>query len=123
MRNSSSYLILVAMVAIHDSISSCPPVCITLLVANMNVGNLPSHHNIWRDAQVPQRTYSYYHPESRGLDFAGLMDDIKVIHFSIIIFNHILLFLTSCTVAPSCIKFFMFFLKQVATWKDLPFAK
>jgi aspartate aminotransferase len=36
-----------------------------------------NHHNIWRDAQVPQRTFSYYHPESRGLDFAGLMDDIK----------------------------------------------
>lgn len=37
-----------------------------------------SHHNIWRDAQVPQRTFHYYHPESRGLDFAGLMDDVKV---------------------------------------------
>ncbi|GFS33998.1 aspartate aminotransferase 1 [Actinidia rufa] len=37
-----------------------------------------NHHNIWRDAQVPQRTYHYYHPESRGLDFTALMDDIKV---------------------------------------------
>ncbi|KAG7011992.1 Aspartate aminotransferase, mitochondrial [Cucurbita argyrosperma subsp. argyrosperma] len=36
-----------------------------------------NHHNIWRDAQVPQRTYHYYHAESRGLDFAALMDDIK----------------------------------------------
>ncbi|EEC80783.1 hypothetical protein OsI_23308 [Oryza sativa Indica Group] len=36
-----------------------------------------NHHNIWRDAQVPQKTFTYYHPESRGLDFAGLMDDIK----------------------------------------------
>lgn len=36
-----------------------------------------NHHNIWRDAQVPQRTFAYYHPESRGLDFAGLMNDIK----------------------------------------------
>ncbi|KAK9088796.1 hypothetical protein Scep_027878 [Stephania cephalantha] len=36
-----------------------------------------NHHNIWRDARVPQRTYHYYHPESKGLDFASLMDDIK----------------------------------------------
>ncbi|KAF4399940.1 hypothetical protein G4B88_021154 [Cannabis sativa] len=36
-----------------------------------------NHHNIWRDAQVPERTFHYYHPESKGLDFAGLMDDIK----------------------------------------------
>ncbi|CAD6247458.1 unnamed protein product [Miscanthus lutarioriparius] len=36
-----------------------------------------NHHNIWRDAQVPQKTFTYYHPESRGLDFSGLMNDIK----------------------------------------------
>ncbi|OMP10773.1 Aspartate/other aminotransferase [Corchorus olitorius] len=38
---------------------------------------LSVHHTIWRDAQVPQKTYHYYHPESRGLDFAAMMDDIK----------------------------------------------
>lgn len=37
-----------------------------------------SHHNIWRDAHVPQNTFHYYHPESRGLDFASMMEDIKV---------------------------------------------
>lgn len=42
-----------------------------------NVRNY-SHHNIWRDAGVPMKTFRYYHPESRGLDFSGLMDDIKV---------------------------------------------
>lgn len=36
-----------------------------------------NHHNIWRDAHVPQRTFHYYHAESRGLDFAALMDDVK----------------------------------------------
>ncbi|KMZ59550.1 Aspartate transaminase [Zostera marina] len=36
-----------------------------------------NHHNIWRDAQVPQRSFHYYHAESRGLDFPSLMDDIK----------------------------------------------
>ncbi|KAG5047300.1 hypothetical protein JHK82_016672 [Glycine max] len=36
-----------------------------------------NHHNIWRDAGVPMKTFRYYHPESRGLDFSGLMDDIK----------------------------------------------
>lgn len=37
-----------------------------------------SHHNIWRDAQIPGRTYHYYHPGSKSLDFAALIDDIKV---------------------------------------------
>ncbi|MED6193212.1 L-asparaginase 1 [Stylosanthes scabra] len=36
-----------------------------------------NHHNIWRDAGVPMKTFRYYHPESRGLDFSGLMEDIK----------------------------------------------
>eukprot|EP01018_Ginkgo_biloba_P014982 Gb_36826 [translate_table: standard] len=36
-----------------------------------------NHHNIWRDACVPQRTFHYYHPETKGLDFAALMDDVK----------------------------------------------
>ncbi|GJM90699.1 hypothetical protein PR202_ga07004 [Eleusine coracana subsp. coracana] len=36
-----------------------------------------NHHNIWRDANVPQNKFTYYHPESRGLDFSGLMSDIK----------------------------------------------
>ncbi|ESQ51654.1 hypothetical protein EUTSA_v10017723mg, partial [Eutrema salsugineum] len=40
-----------------------------------------NHHNIWRDADVPQKmlvkTYHYYHPETKGLNFSGLMDDVK----------------------------------------------
>ncbi|KAL6629390.1 hypothetical protein ACP70R_029155 [Stipagrostis hirtigluma subsp. patula] len=36
-----------------------------------------NHLNIWRDAQVPLRTFRYYHPKSKGLDFAGMMDDVK----------------------------------------------
>ncbi|MCL7048392.1 hypothetical protein MKW94_005144 [Papaver nudicaule] len=36
-----------------------------------------NHHNIWRDAQVPQQTFRYYHPETKGLDFANLMEDLK----------------------------------------------
>ncbi|GMH12630.1 hypothetical protein Nepgr_014471 [Nepenthes gracilis] len=36
-----------------------------------------NHHNIWRDAHVTQKTFHYYHPESRGLDFAAMIDDIK----------------------------------------------
>lgn len=36
-----------------------------------------NHHNIWRDAQIPGRTYHYYHPGSKSLDFAALIDDIK----------------------------------------------
>lgn len=37
-----------------------------------------SHHNIWRDAQVPQNTFRYYHPDSKSLDFTALMNDVKV---------------------------------------------
>ncbi|KAL5974733.1 hypothetical protein ACLOJK_031404 [Asimina triloba] len=37
-----------------------------------------NHHNIWRDAQVRQRTFRYYHPESKSLDFAALLADVKV---------------------------------------------
>nr|DAD26415.1 TPA_asm: hypothetical protein HUJ06_027883 [Nelumbo nucifera] len=36
-----------------------------------------NHHNIWRDARVPSRTYHYYDPESKGLHFGALMDDVK----------------------------------------------
>ncbi|KAI5661901.1 hypothetical protein M9H77_21224 [Catharanthus roseus] len=36
-----------------------------------------NHHNIWRDAHVPQNTFRYYHPGTKGLDFDSMMDDIK----------------------------------------------
>ncbi|KAJ4704285.1 Aspartate aminotransferase [Melia azedarach] len=36
-----------------------------------------NHHNIWRDAQIRERTYHYYHHDSKGLNFAALIDDIK----------------------------------------------
>ncbi|XP_062168184.1 aspartate aminotransferase, mitochondrial-like isoform X2 [Alnus glutinosa] len=36
-----------------------------------------NHHNIWRDAQVPERGFRYYNPITKGLDFAALMDDVK----------------------------------------------
>lgn len=36
-----------------------------------------NHHNIWREAQIPRRTFRYYHPDSKGLNFVALMDDIK----------------------------------------------
>ncbi|KAA8517503.1 hypothetical protein F0562_017867 [Nyssa sinensis] len=36
-----------------------------------------NHHNIWSDAQVSQNTFRYYHPDSKGLHFSALMDDVK----------------------------------------------
>ena len=36
-----------------------------------------NHHNIWRDAHVPQRTFHYYHHNSKRLNFGALMDDVK----------------------------------------------
>ncbi|KAK0584764.1 hypothetical protein LWI29_018315 [Acer saccharum] len=36
-----------------------------------------NHHNIWKDAQVPERTFRYYDPDSKGLNFSALIDDVK----------------------------------------------
>ena len=36
-----------------------------------------NHHNIWKDAGCEERTFRYYKPETRGLDFEGLMEDIN----------------------------------------------
>ncbi|KAJ4829528.1 L-asparaginase 1 [Turnera subulata] len=36
-----------------------------------------NHHNIWSDAKVPERTFHYYNSDSKGLNFAALMDDVK----------------------------------------------
>ncbi|KIY94496.1 aspartate aminotransferase [Monoraphidium neglectum] len=36
-----------------------------------------NHHNIWKDAGVPQAPYRYYKPATKGLDFEGLMEDVK----------------------------------------------
>ncbi|XP_010520474.1 PREDICTED: aspartate aminotransferase, mitochondrial-like isoform X2 [Tarenaya hassleriana] len=36
-----------------------------------------NHHNIWRDAGVSRRTFRYYDPETKGLNFSALLDDIK----------------------------------------------
>lgn len=35
-----------------------------------------NHHNIWGDAGVEKETFRYYKPETRGLDFEGMMEDI-----------------------------------------------
>ena len=37
-----------------------------------------NHYNIWRDAGVEHANYRYYKPETRGLDFDGLVEDIYV---------------------------------------------
>lgn len=35
-----------------------------------------NHHNIWRDAGVEEVKFRYYDPATRGLDFAGMMEDV-----------------------------------------------
>lgn len=35
-----------------------------------------NHHNIFRDAGVPIREYSYYNPSTRGLDLDGMLNDL-----------------------------------------------
>ncbi|XP_027337275.1 aspartate aminotransferase, mitochondrial-like [Abrus precatorius] len=36
-----------------------------------------NHHNIWRQAEIPVKTFHYYHPDTKSLDFAALINDIK----------------------------------------------
>lgn len=35
-----------------------------------------NHHNIWGDALVEKETFRYYKPETRGLDFEGMVEDV-----------------------------------------------
>ncbi len=35
-----------------------------------------NHHQIWADAGCEEKLFRYYKPETRGLDFDGLMEDI-----------------------------------------------
>lgn len=37
-----------------------------------------NHHNIFKDAGVDKLEYSYYKPSTKGLDFEGLVSDLKV---------------------------------------------
>ena len=37
-----------------------------------------NHKNIFSDAGVPWAEYRYFEPKSIGLDFAGMIEDIKV---------------------------------------------
>ena len=46
----------------------------TVLVPNPTWGN---HHNIFNDSGLPTKTYRYYHPETKGLDFEGMMEDLR----------------------------------------------
>lgn len=38
-----------------------------------------NHKNIFNDARVPWSEYRYYDPKTVGLDFEGMLEDIKVI--------------------------------------------
>lgn len=38
-----------------------------------------NHKNIFNDAKVPWSEYRYYDPKTVGLDFDGMLEDIKVI--------------------------------------------
>jgi len=42
-----------------------------------------NHHNIFKDAGVDKKEYSYYKPSTKGLDFEGLVSDLKVHHLFI----------------------------------------
>ena len=37
----------------------------------------PPARSIWRDAGVQEATYRYYLPETRGLDFDGMLEDLR----------------------------------------------
>lgn len=40
-----------------------------------------NHRNIFNDARVPWSEYRYYDPRTVGLDFDGMVVDIKVMNF------------------------------------------
>jgi aspartate/tyrosine/aromatic aminotransferase len=40
-----------------------------------------NHHKIWSDAGVAKNEYRYYKPDTRGLNFEGMMEDLQV-HFN-----------------------------------------
>lgn len=46
-----------------------------------------NHHNIWRDAGVEFVEYKYYKPETCGLNFEAMMDDLKVHNFALFEFK------------------------------------
>ena len=48
------------------------------ITSSVASGCLLSHHNIWHDAQVAGKAYRYYDPKTKGLDFAGLLEDLEV---------------------------------------------
>lgn len=37
----------------------------------------PVHNNIPGEIGMPMNKYRYFHPETRGLDFNGLMEDLS----------------------------------------------
>nr|DAD28184.1 TPA_asm: hypothetical protein HUJ06_029652 [Nelumbo nucifera] len=64
--------------AFMSSIKLCEALFMDLLFAvEIRLDAFHSHRNIWRDAQVPQRTFRYYNLESKILHFEALMDDVK----------------------------------------------
>lgn len=47
-----------------------------------------NHHSIFRGSGIPTHTYRYYDPQTRGLDFTGLMEDISVLpEYSIVLLH------------------------------------
>ncbi|XP_019462769.1 PREDICTED: aspartate aminotransferase, mitochondrial-like isoform X1 [Lupinus angustifolius] len=36
-----------------------------------------NHHNIWGQAEIPIKTFHYYNRDTKGLDFAALINDVK----------------------------------------------
>lgn len=61
---------------------SLPSMKGNVLVASLQVHitkpTWSNHHNIFRDAGVEKKEYRYYKPSTKGLDFEGLIDDLKV---------------------------------------------
>eukprot|EP00698_Gefionella_okellyi_P011659 TRINITY_DN308_c0_g1_i1.p1 TRINITY_DN308_c0_g1~~TRINITY_DN308_c0_g1_i1.p1 ORF type:complete len:423 (-),score=116.82 TRINITY_DN308_c0_g1_i1:1012-2280(-) len=48
-----------------------------------------NHNKILADAHVPAKTYRYYKPETRGLDFEGLIADLKTAPAGAVILLHV----------------------------------
>ena len=55
-----------------------PPDSLDGLQVHITKPTWSNHHNIFKDAGVDKKEYRYYKPSTKGLDFEGLIDDLKV---------------------------------------------
>jgi len=98
-------------------------ICLVAININGQQTNFAGNHkNIFNDARVPWSEYRYYDPKTVGLDFEGMISDIKVCCRSVtlhskkirhFVLNHLMAIL-NCTLLYLSSHFLSFSLLQSA---------